>query len=59
MTPEALFPLSPHLARQHAYRIAPDWYVDTNLSRAQIDARLQIAANAAGLDYGETVKIIM
>ncbi len=57
MTPEALFPLSPHLARQHAHRIAPDWYVDTNLSRAQIDARLKCAAAAAGLNYGESVKI--
>jgi hypothetical protein len=58
MTPVALFALSPHLARQHAYRIAPDWFVDTNLSRAQIETRVARAATVAGLTYGETVRII-
>ncbi len=57
MKPEALFPLSPHLARQHAHRIAPDWYVDTNVSRAQIEARCKRAAEIAGLDWGNSVKI--
>jgi hypothetical protein len=58
MTPAALFPLSPHLAQQHAYRIAPDWYVDTNLSRAQIETRIACAAKAAGLSFGDTVQVI-
>ncbi len=57
LKPEALFPLSPHLARQHAYQIAPNWFVDTNLSRQQIEARLEKAARLAGLCWGETVRI--
>ncbi len=57
LKPEALFPLSPHLARQHAHQIAPNWFVDTNLSRQQIETRLQKAAALAGLCWGETVRI--
>ncbi len=57
MTPEALFPLSPHLARQHAYPIASNWFVDTNLSRHQIEIRLARASEIAGLEFGQSVAI--
>jgi hypothetical protein len=57
MKPEALFPLSPHLARQHGHQIAPNWFVDTNLSRAQIETRLARASEIAGLCWGQSVQI--
>ncbi len=58
MTPEALFPLSPHLARQFAHKLSRDWYVDTNLSRQQIEVRLAKACEIAGHRFGDDVKII-
>jgi hypothetical protein len=53
-----LFPGSPHLARDHAQPLAGEWLLDTNLSRAQIEARLARAADIAGYRYGEDLKII-
>lgn len=55
---EALFVTSPHLASDHAHEIAPNWFVDTNVSRAQIIARLTTACQRAGLLYGEDVALI-
>ena len=55
---EGLFLTSPHLAVDHAHEIAPNWFVDTNLSRAQIIARLTTAARLAGYRYGEDVVIV-
>jgi hypothetical protein len=55
---EGLYADSPHLARDHALQIAPQWHIDTNLSRVQIDQRLTAAARIAGYRYGEDVKII-
>ena len=55
--PEALFLTSPHLASDHAHQIAPNWYVDTNVSRAQIHGRLTVACRLAGLSYGREVVI--
>ncbi len=57
MRPEALFPLSPHLARQFAHQLSRDWYVDTNLSKQQIETRLTRACELAGYSYGENVRI--
>jgi hypothetical protein len=54
---EELFPLSPHLALQHAHQIAPNWFVDTNLSKAQIEVRVARASEIAGLTYGADVTI--
>ena len=53
-----LFPLSPHLVRDHAHEIAPNWFIDTNLSKAQIDARLETACIIAGKSFGTDVRII-
>ncbi len=55
---EALFVTSPHLASDHAHEIAPNWFVDTNVSRAQIMSRLTVACRLAGYRYGEDVTII-
>jgi hypothetical protein len=56
-SPEALFVTAPHLAAEHAHQIAPDWYIDTNVSRAQIVSRLTVAARLAGYSFGEDVRI--
>jgi hypothetical protein len=53
----ALFPHSPHLVRDHALEVAPGWVIDTNVSRAQIDARLAVACRIAGYRYGDDVAI--
>ena len=55
---EALFVTAPHLSVQHAHEIAPNWFVDTNVSRAQIFARLTVAARLAGARFGEDVAIL-
>lgn len=55
---EALFVTSPHLASDHAHEIAPNWFVDTNVSRAQIIARLTTACRLAGIHYGQQVSIL-
>jgi hypothetical protein len=55
---EALFVSAPHLAQEHAHKIAPKWFVDTNCSRAQIVTRLTIAARLAGQEFGKDVRII-
>lgn len=55
---DALFSTSPHLADQHAHQIAPNWFIDTNVSRAQIMARLEVACRLAGCRFGDDVAII-
>lgn len=54
---EGLYPGSPHLARDHAYAMN-GWWLDTNLSRAQIEARLDEACRIAGYRYGEDVCVL-
>jgi hypothetical protein len=53
-----LYPESPHLARDHALAITGDWFIDTNLSQAQIDQRLEVACKLSGYRYGDDVKVI-
>ena len=55
---ESLFVTSPHLASGHAHEIAPNWFVDTNVSRAQIISRLTSACLLAGVRFGEDISII-
>ena len=57
-TAEDLYAGSPHLAQQHAYQVAPAWFVDTTVSHAQIVARLRVAARLAGLRYGQDVEVV-
>jgi hypothetical protein len=54
----ALYPATPHLARDHAFAVTGDWFVDTNLSARQIAERLAVAARLAGYRYGEDVRIV-
>ncbi len=58
LTPQELFPLSPHLVKQHAYQIAPNWFIDTNLSKSQIMTRCARAAELSGYSFGKDVRII-
>lgn len=57
LNPAELFPHSPHLAQQHAYQLARNWFIDTNLSRLQIETRCTRAAQIAGLSFGKDVQI--
>jgi len=58
-TPAALYgPRAAHLARRHALPLAGGWYVDTNLSAAQVAKRARIAARLCGLHYGSDVRIL-
>jgi len=58
-TPAALYgPRAAHLARRHAFPLAGGWYVDTNLSAAQVAKRARIAARLCGLHYGSDVRIL-
>jgi hypothetical protein len=56
-TPAGLYADSPHLARDHAWPLPGDWFLDTNLSRAQIDQRLEVACKIAGYRYGDDLKL--
>ncbi len=53
---DSLYPGSPHLKRDHAFAFN-GWWLDTNLSRAQIDARLEEACRLAGYRYGDDIRI--
>ena len=57
-TADGLYADSPHLARDHAHAMPGDWFLDTNLSRAQIDQRLEAACKIAGYRYNEDVRIM-
>ncbi len=54
---EGLYADSPHLARDHAHPLPGDWFLDTNLSRAQIDQRLAVACRIAGYVYRKDLAI--
>lgn len=54
-SPRELYAAAPHLARDHGHEIQPGWWVDTNISRAQIEARLTVACKIAGYRFGEDV----
>ena len=53
-----LYAESPHLAADHAFAIGGDWFVDTNLSRKQIEQRLTVATRLAGYRFGDDVSIV-
>jgi AraC-like DNA-binding protein len=55
--PGDLYLSSPHLAKDHAIEVVPGWFVDLNLSEAQVAKRARVAARLAGLAYGSAVWI--
>jgi hypothetical protein len=57
-TTAALFPGKPlEFTQKHSRKLVDDWYVDTNLNPNQMRPILYAAIAAAGLKFGEDVKI--
>jgi hypothetical protein len=50
--PEDLFINSPHLAADYAERLIDGWFFDTNLSSTQVQLRLGVACQVAGITFG-------
>lgn len=55
--PAKLYLNRPALAEDYAEKLDDDWWVDINLSRPQIELRLNLACDLAGLDFGKDVVI--
>lgn len=57
-TREALFPgQSPAFAARYSRPLVDGWYVDTNLNRERMRRILPVAVRAAGLRWGEDVRV--
>ncbi|WP_374657139.1 hypothetical protein [Inhella sp.] len=55
---EALFPGQPaSFSQRHSRILVDDWYVDTNLNRERMRRILPAAVRAAGLRWGEDVRV--
>lgn len=50
--PTDLYLKKPELAEKFATRLTGPWWVDTNLSQPQCERRLQMACEAAGIQFG-------
>jgi hypothetical protein len=44
-------------AEQHSRPLMAGWFIDTNLSRSQIQKLLTVAVDAAGLEWGKDVQV--
>jgi negative regulator of replication initiation len=51
----SLYLKSPHLAKEHAHKLVDDWYIDGNLSQEQVETRIKLACDVAGLKFGTDV----
>ena len=54
---EDLYKNNPRLAGKFAMQLAIGWWVDTNLSRGQCEARLRTACEVAGIGFGCNLKL--
>ena len=54
---EELYPSRPDLARDHACQLNSGWWVGTNYSKSQIEQILRMAAEVAGLRFGNDLVI--
>ncbi|WGI21669.1 hypothetical protein [Amylibacter sp. IMCC11727] len=52
-----LYKKSKHLAQDHAVEIAKNYWLDTNLSRAQVTKNLQLACVCAKIEFGSDLKV--
>ena len=50
-----LYLKSPHLAKEHAHKLVGEWYIDGNLSQEQVETRVKMACEVAGLKFGTDV----
>ena len=51
----SLYLKSPHLAKEHAHKLVDDWYIDGYLSQEQVETRIRLACEVAGLKLGKDV----
>lgn len=51
--PQDLYINSPHLAKNFAFELTDEWYFDGNLSLSQLQLRLELACEVAGIRYGQ------
>ena len=56
--PKDLYLNSPRLAEKFAVRLADVWWVDTNLSRQQVEKNLQIACGVADIGFGADLRLL-
>ena len=54
---ENLYKNNPRLAEEFAVRLLEGWWVDTNLSRNQIQNRLKTACEVAGIRFGSDLTL--
>ncbi len=52
-----LYKNSKHLAENHAVEISKGYWLDTNLSRAQVTSNLQLACVCAKIEFGSDLKV--
>ncbi|MYJ71368.1 MAG: hypothetical protein F4092_06280 [Rhodospirillaceae bacterium] len=52
--PEDLYLRSPQLAEKYAAQFKDSWWIDTNLSRPQVEKRLEEACKLLGLKFGSS-----
>ena len=50
--PQDLYLNSPHLANKFAFELTDEWCFDGNLSLSQLQLRLELACEVAGIRYG-------
>lgn len=55
--PRDLYLRTPGLAEKFADRLTGPWWFDVNLSQPQVEARIAIACDVAGLSYGGDLKL--
>ncbi|MHA1164530.1 MAG: hypothetical protein ACTSP0_02980, partial [Alphaproteobacteria bacterium] len=49
--PQDLYLNSPHLAEKFAFELTDGWYFDGNLSLIQLQLRLELACDVAGISF--------
>lgn len=55
--PRDLYLRTPKLAEKFADRLIGPWWFDVNLSQEQVENRVEIACDVAGLQFGEDLKL--
>lgn len=55
--PRGLFLKSPKLADEFADRLTGPWWFDVNLNQPQVESRLKISCDVAGLQFGDDLRL--
>lgn len=56
-TSEELYPGRLDLAREHSFRLKPDWFIGTNVSKAQIERIIEMGCEVAHIRLGKDLII--